>query len=93
MSKGGGGFRLLPPWIVREVVAKTGCIASEKTFANQDIGRLLTLFQTFHFSGHLGVFLLDYLFLFIGSVWVSTTASRSNYLLWVAFDPYCVTYP
>ena len=33
------------------------CIASEKAFANQDIGRLLTLFQTFHFSGHLGVFL------------------------------------
>ena len=42
------------------------CITSEKTFANQYIGRLLTLFQTFHFSGHLGVFLLVYLCLFNG---------------------------
>src|SRR5512147_501842 len=66
------------------------CITSEKTFANQHIGRLLTLFQTLHFSGHLGVFLLVYRCLFsIGCK--RTTESLSNYLLWVAFDPYCVT--
>jgi hypothetical protein len=36
------------------------CITSEKTFVNQYLGRLLTLFQTFHFSGHLGVFRFVY---------------------------------